>query len=60
MTTDRRLRAGPIVPQAVEAQLRTQSLGVERGKLIIGIGSFGYEWSERGAKRLHFCSDCWT
>ena len=51
---------GPIVPQGwFEAQLRTQSLAVERGKLIIGIGSFGYEWSERGAKRLISVQTAW-
>jgi cellulose synthase/poly-beta-1,6-N-acetylglucosamine synthase-like glycosyltransferase/peptidoglycan/xylan/chitin deacetylase (PgdA/CDA1 family)/spore germination protein YaaH len=51
---------GPIVPQGwFEAQLRVQSLGVERGKLIIGIGSFGYEWSEHGGRRLISVQTAW-
>jgi peptidoglycan-N-acetylglucosamine deacetylase len=51
---------GPVVPQGwFEAQLRIQSLGVERGKLIIGIGSFGYEWSEHGGSRLISVQTVW-
>src|SRR5262245_28924948 len=50
----------PLVPQGwFEAQLRAQSSVVERSKLIIGIGSFGYEWSELGASRLISVQTAW-
>jgi peptidoglycan-N-acetylglucosamine deacetylase len=50
-----------IVPQGwFETQLRAQSLGLERTKLIIGIGSFGYDWDEHGGKQLISVQTAWN
>ncbi|MFN3351086.1 glycosyltransferase [Pseudorhodoplanes sp.] len=50
----------PIAPQGrVEARLNALAAGVDRTKIIVTIGSFGYDWDEWGGKRMISAQAAW-
>ncbi len=47
-----RQRPGPIVPQGwLETQLAAPFVAINRAKLIVGLGSYGYDWDSIGRKK---------
>lgn len=55
-----RQRPGPIATQGwYESQMATTFAALNRAKLIVGIGSFGYDWDALGRKRQIAVQAAW-
>ncbi len=55
-----RQRPGPIATQGwFESQMATTFAALNRAKLIVGIGSFGYDWDGLGRKRQIAVQSAW-